>query len=301
MMSRFLVLPLWLMGQLVARMPGRLRMKIGALLGWGLRGAGFRRSVVRSNIQRMLPDQTERLEVEAYRHLGRLILELTLLFGGLRRFVARRSKLIGAEHWREARAHGRGVIFLSSHVGNWEVMAATGAVNGLDIMLVTKRLKPAWIHQAVERGRASCSVDATYEPRTFKDILRRLQKGMTVGLILDQYAGAPIGIRVPFFGTPVGTHSVVATLAKRTRAVVLPVANRRNFDGTFEVRIGAPIEWIPDADPGRELGLNTARYAQIMEAHVRECPEQWLWTHRRFKGDLGPLRADEWAEGRARK
>ena len=130
-----------------------------------------------------------------------------------------------------------------------------------------------------------------------------LKKQGTVGFVLDQYAGPPVGTRVPVFGIPVGTPSVVAALVKRTGARVLPVVSFREPSGRHRVQIRPAIEWKsePNQDAQYELGLNTAYYASILEKDIYAHPEQWLWTHRRFKGDLSPLREGEWSEGRTRR
>jgi KDO2-lipid IV(A) lauroyltransferase len=250
---------------------------------------------------------------EAYRHLGRLVFEILCLLGPMKSFVLKYSELRGLENWKQAHEAGKGVIFLASHVGNWEIMAATGAVfGGMDLMIVTKHLKPEWLHQAIEKGRAACGVSATYEPRTLRDVLAHLKKGGTVGFVLDQYAGPPVGVRVPVFGIPVGTTSAVAMLARRTGAAVVPVVNYRKPDGRFVTEIRPALTWqkadskMGQSSPGQddtawEIAVNTAYYAQVLERDIDDHPEQWLWIHRRFKGDLSPLRDGEWLEGRARR
>ncbi len=290
-------------------LPRFLRRAGSRLLAGFLRTVGFRAKVIRENLAIAYPGDTEearRTRAElfkaAYTHLGQLFLEILMLVGPMRRFVQRESVLLGAqENYIPAQKMGRGVILLSSHVGNWEVMGATGGVHAqIDPLFVTKLLKPAWMHRAIEEGRKACRVFGTYEPRTFRDVLKALKAGGAVGIVLDQFAGPPVGIRVPVFGVPVGTHSVIAMLVKRTGAPVIPVVNHRLPDGRFIVEMLPPLEWIAHEDPNYELALNTANYAKFLEGHIRQYPEQWLWSHRRFKGDLGPLREGEWFEGRAR-
>jgi KDO2-lipid IV(A) lauroyltransferase len=274
-------------------------------LGHVLRLMGFRRQVVLENLNRAFPgdnkQKRDRSVADAYTHLARLVFDVLALLGPMRRVIERDCELRGVEHWREAHALGKGVLFLSSHVGNWEIMAATGAMQGaMDLMIVTKHLKPEWLHQAIEAGRKRCGVLGTYEPRTLKDVLRHLKGGHTVGFILDQYAGPPVGVRVPFFGTPVGTSTALAMIAKRTGAPVIPVVNHRDSQGKWIVEVQPALAWLPCDDPKEELIVNTANFARQIEAHVRSYPDQWLWTHRRFKGDLSPLREGEWREGRSR-
>ena len=277
-----------------ALVPGGLRRAWGSALGGLLRALKLRSRVVEQNLSTAFKDSaSKQAEIyrQAYVHLGRLSLEILMLLGPMKRYVTRNSELIGVEHWQAAKAKGKGVLFLASHVGNWEVMAATGAIKGgMDLMLVTKHLKPEWLHQAIEKGRSRCGVGATYEPRTLKDVLSKLKKNGTVGFVLDQYAGPPIGVRVPVFGVPVGTTTAIATLAKRTGAAVLPVVNFRTPQGKWKVVIRPALDRIASDDPSYELAANTARYAATLEQDIYAHPEQWLWTHRRFKGELGPLR-----------
>lgn len=304
-MGIVLVPVLKMIAHLYAAFPGWLRLGLGSCLGRFLTLLKLRAKVVEQNLLYAFPNSSSsraRLFGEAYRHLGLLVFEIIMLLGPMRRFTLKNSKLVGAENWRLAKARGTGVIFLSSHVGNWEVMAATGAVHGgMDLTIVTKRLKPDWLHHAIESGRARCGVAGAYEPRTLKDVLRQLGKGETVGFVLDQYAGPPVGLRVPVFGIPVGTSSAVATLARRTGASVLPVVNYRTPQGGFVVEIRPALEWIKTEDAEQEIALNTAKYAQEMEKDIYNHPEQWLWIHRRFKGNLSPLLEREWELGRARR
>lgn len=294
-------------GFLFAILPRKVQLFLGAGLGSFLRLIQFRAKVVRQNLEYAFPQDLEarqRLFKQSYVHLGNLVFEVLMVFGfrkSMRSFVEKFVDLTGEEHLRAAQAKGKGLIYLSSHLGNWEVMATEGGLIGSHLMLVTKHLKPEWLHQAIEKGRLISEVEGTYEPRTLKDVFKQIKKNRTVGIVLDQYAGPPIGVRVPLFGIPVGTSLAVATIVKRTGATILPVKNFRKPDGRWAVVIEAPLEWKPHENPNYELALNTAHYASVLENHILSHPEQWLWTHRRFKGDLSPLNEGEWLDGRPRR
>ncbi len=290
--------------------PRKIQLILGNLLGSFLHLIRFRLSVVRQNLKSMGAYKPQLIVQEAsllkasYRHLGCLCLEILMLFGPkntMKKFLLKYSEVQGAEQANAALRQGKGIIFLSSHCGNWEVMAGSGGVLGKwDIMIVTKKLKPDWLHAQIESGRADCGVQGTYEPKTLKDVLKHLKNNKPVGFVIDQYSGPPVGVRVPFFGVPVGTALAVAAIAKRTGAAVLPVENYRMPDGNWIVSIRPPLEWKDHADSAYELAMNTANYTKEIEDIILAHPEQWLWTHRRFKGDLSPLREGEWFEGRAR-
>lgn len=283
--------------------PWPLRRAWARGVGLVLRALRFREKVIEQNLQIAFPGaenaaRRQELKRSAYTHLGFLVLEVLLLLGPMKQAVKKRGVLKGFENWQRAQEQGKGAIFLASHVGNWEIMSAVGAQAGIDLLLVTKQLKPAWLHEAIESGRKRVGVSGTYEPKTFRDVLKHLKEKKTVGIVLDQYTGPPVGVRVPVFGVPVGTHTVLATLAKRTAAPVLPVVNYRDHSGRQIVEIFPAVDWKADDDANREIALNTANYSAILEKHILAHPEQWLWTHKRFKGDLSPLKAGEWSEGR---
>jgi len=305
-------------------LPRRIQLGLGSVLGGILYLLKVRRSVVEQNLLLAYPPTNEMATNEvalrvlrgSYRHLGQLALDVLLVIapsggpcGGMNKFVRKRVELRGMEHAHAALAKGKGLLFLSSHVGNWEIMAASyGVWAQKDLLLVTKRLKPEWLHELIENGRKRYRVFGTYEPKTMKDVLRFLKQNKAVGIVLDQYAGPPIGVRVPLFGVPVGTSAVLATLARRTGADVLPVVNYQKPDGSWVVQIEAPLEWIKKSEAlqetqtenlqagnsqaeslQEELQLNTTEYVAALEKHIRAHPEQWLWIHRRFKGELGEV------------
>jgi len=163
-------------------LPRKSQLFWGRLIGAILYRKGARRSVIDQNLAIAFPKSEqapirETLARAAYTHLGNLALEILFLFGPMPLFVRKYCRLDGAENWSRARAQGRGIIFVSSHVGNWEVMSASGALlSGIDLMIVTKRLKPAWLHRAIERGRSRAGVLGTYEPRTMSRTQASLKK-----------------------------------------------------------------------------------------------------------------------------
>lgn len=303
-LGRVVLLLLKLVGWFYFVLPSSGQKLCARVLGAVLRLAKIRASVIEQNLVIAYPnDEAKRADLfyRTYEHLGFLLLEVPMIFGPMPWFAKRSTDILGVQNWIKAKESGKGVIFLASHLGNWEVMAASGALQGkIDILFVTKLLKPAWLHEAIEAARLKYNIVGTYEPRTLRDILSQLKKNETVAIVLDQYAGPPIGVRVPFFGVPVGTSTAVATLVKRTGAKILPVLNFRTADGRFQVEIGEPIEWITSSDSKTELALNTSIYAKKIQEMIYQHPEQWLWIHRRFKGNLSALREDEWQGGRAR-
>ncbi|MBI4925426.1 MAG: lysophospholipid acyltransferase family protein [Bdellovibrio sp.] len=257
----------------------------------------FRQQVIIDNLKRAFPGDSETIKQRrqalfqaAYWHWASLVFEVLMVFGPMPRFIKKNVKILGLENYKKALSKNKGVFLLSSHVGNWEIMSGCAKNYDLNLMIVTKKLKPAWFHNALEEKRKHLGVLCAYEPKTLKDVFRHLKSGGIVGFILDQYTGPPSNIRVPLFGIPVGTSAAFATLVKRTQAEVLPVVNYRNIDGKFIIDLQSPLHWIEHQDLDHEIALNTAHYVSILEKHILAHPEQWLWMHKRFKGDLSPLK-----------
>lgn len=275
-------------------LPRRLFLWLGRGLGAVLEVAGFRAAVVRANLDLAFPEwaeeRKERLFRDQYRELGVLFLEILRMFYRFDRFFERYAVVEGAEHLRAALAGGRGALVMTAHLGNWELLSVAGrAVFLTEVTMVTKRLRPSWLHRALAVTRALLGVRMACEPRTMPEVLRGLGKGGIVGFVMDQYAGAPVGARVPFFGKPVGSHTALAALALRTRAPVVPAVAVRRPDGRYLVRFEAPLR-LEERECGEAaLIANTALFVRYTESWVREFPSQWLWVHRRWKGDLSPL------------
>lgn len=284
---KLLALPLSLL-------PRPVFLALGRGLGFLLRTGGLRTGVARANIALAFPEwspeRREQLLRDHYRELGVLFLELLRLFYRFDLFFDRYADVEGAEHMKAALDQGNGAFAVTAHLGNWEVLTLSARhVWGREAVMVTKQLKPAWLHRCLAITRELLGVRMACEPRTMPAILRGLRENNIVGWVADQYAGAPVGARVPFFGKPVGSHTALATLALRTRTPVLPALAVRKPDGRYLVRFGAPFPLLERASPEAAVIANTAQYVRQTEAWVREFPAQWLWIHRRWKGDLSPL------------
>lgn len=267
------------------------------LLGRGIGGLllrfGFRVDVARENIGLAFAEKSEaereRLLRASYRELGITFLELLRLFYRFDRFLDRYCDLEGAHHLQNGR-EGKGCFCLTAHLGNWEVITAAGPnLAKVPSLMVTKRLKPEWLNRVTEVTRSLLHVRMAFEPRTMPEIVRALKRNDAIGFVMDQYAGAPVGARVPFFGIPVGSHTALATLAVRMGVPVVPGIAVRKPNGRYLVRFEPPLKLEERGDPDAAVIANTALFVRHTEAWIREFPEQWLWIHRRWKGDLSPL------------
>jgi KDO2-lipid IV(A) lauroyltransferase len=276
-------------GALITFLPRSWEVALGRALGrLSLILDRKRKKIARENMARCLPElslaQRESLLAENYSHYGILGLELAHYLspfpGHYRSYAARVASLEGFEHWKAAHARGKGVIFLSAHMANWELMVAQGGLHGIVLSMVTRRLKPAWLYRQFELTRLSVGVKGLYQPNTLPGVMRALRHGESVGFVMDQYMSPPMGSPMSFFGTKVDTLAAIAPLAARTGAAVVPVTQKRETDGLVRIIISPALDLTADLS---DLGRTNARLVREIEDMIRANPSQWLWAHRRFK------------------
>jgi KDO2-lipid IV(A) lauroyltransferase len=286
LLALLLRVPLHGLGLLVWPLPRAWELALGRALGRaGLALDRKRRGVARENIRRCLPelgpDGWDKLLRENYEHYGVLMLELAHMMtpwpGHWRRYARRVSRLEGFEHWKKANDKGKGVLFCSAHLANWELMAAAGAMGGIPLTITTRHIKPEWLHLWWEKARLSAGVRCVYQPRTMPTVMKGLRDGRSIGFVLDQYMVPPMGQKLRFFGVLVDTLAAVAPLARRTGAAIVPVRQARGADGLVRVIVEPELPL-----DGSDDEVNQA-LADLVERWIRAEPSQWLWVHRRFK------------------
>jgi KDO2-lipid IV(A) lauroyltransferase len=271
---------------LVRAVPAPLVPKLGA--GVGLLACYLDRShrrVALDNVSAALPARaSERRAIvrQAFQHFGRLLFEL-LKFHTLspERMLAR-VEFEGEERVRAAHAHGTGVIFVTGHFGYWELQALVHALKFPPMAVMARALDNAPLNQLLEDMRTRTGNAVIYRQGGIRRVLRRLQGGGAVGVLIDQHILGKDAVHVEFFNRRAATTSAVAALAIRTGARVVPLFALPLPGGRYRMIYEHPIELpLADAaDPIREL---TQRCTDVLEMYVRRNPELWLWMHRRWR------------------
>ncbi len=249
------------------------------MLGWAwYRLVPIRRGVARENVARALPEldagRREAVVRGMYLHLGRSFVELLRNARKSPERLERELVVEGRSHLERALAEGRGVLVLSAHLGNFELLVRVGLRCGAPVHVVTKRFRSA-VAERIWRWLRVGGASLLPAEGSGRAIVRALKRGEVVAFVLDQHA--PGGVRVPFFERPASTSPDLARLAAMTGAPVVPVFTCREADGRHRVEVGAPLELPPDPEDA------TGRCVAVVEAAIRDHPDQWLWLHRRWK------------------
>ena len=183
-----------------------------------------------------------------------------------------------------ARERGRGVIFLTSHLGAWEMLCFAHSALYEPLSFLVRPIDNPRIDRMVERLRTRFGNRPIDKGAAARTALKLLKQGGTLGVLADLNTQEREGVFVPFFGRLACTTAGAATLALRTDATVIPVCapwdERR---GKFVFRGGPVIELVRTGDDRRDVEINTANFTAAIERHVRMFPDQWLWIHKRWK------------------
>jgi KDO2-lipid IV(A) lauroyltransferase len=213
-----------------------------------------------------------------YASIGRLLVALARCPGITRENVGEWIRYEGFHHYEAAKARGKGVLFATAHLGNWELSAYAHALLTEPMNVVVRPLDNPFIDETVETRRA-LSGNKLLSKRDFaRSILYALKDNEPVGILVDQNTSADNGVFVPFFGKAACTNLTFAKLAARSGAAVIPGFALWNADeGKYVLRFYPEVEITGDAE------RDTARVQAAIEAAIREYPDQWLWIHRRWK------------------
>ncbi|MBU4365856.1 MAG: lysophospholipid acyltransferase family protein [Verrucomicrobia bacterium] len=260
---------------------------VGRVLGW-LLGSGlrFRRSEVQATLQRCFPEKSPadvRVVADGmYRHLGVFLIE------GLRTghmdlaALAEEVDFSGFEKGLQILSQGHGLIVLTAHVGNFELLAMMAALKGAPLTVITKALKPKWLNDWWLETRGKFGVKMLPARDSYRYCREVLKANRILGFILDQNMKRNRGIFVDYFGRPACTSPGLALLSAQTGAPVLPVFMLREPDGRHRLHVFDPLP-PPERADKEAIRQATQAYTAIIERFVRAHPDQWIWLHRRWR------------------
>jgi KDO2-lipid IV(A) lauroyltransferase len=259
---------------------------LGALLGRTIERCSKKRiERARGRCERILgvsSREAERIISASYAHFGKSLVEfirLPLMADRLDELVT----LTGEEHIRAAMNKGRGAIFLSAHIGNWEYGAALMARRGFPMNAIGAEQRDPRITDTIAELRKSAGVKPVGKGLDLKAALSCLRAGEVLAVLLDQDA-RDAGVISPFLGFPASTPIGPIKLARKFGCPVLPVHVVRQPDGTH---FSMTIEPALEGPGGEPFGENIQHAADTcnaaISAWIRENPEQWLWMYPRWE------------------
>jgi KDO2-lipid IV(A) lauroyltransferase len=273
----------------LSMMPASWAMKTGRQLGRvAYIAAGHLRRTGDRNLKLAFPEKTEderqQLLRECFAGLGRQLGLFSKFAGADRQKLLDLTRWEGLEHLAAAKAKNKPVILFTGHVGAWELSSFGLSLRGSPLSFLVRRIDNPKVEELVDRTRMRFGNQSVDKRGAARPMLNILRSGGTLGLLVDLNTLDEEAIFVDFFGVPASTTFMVAKLALRTDATVLPIfVPWDNDSGKFLVHILPEVDVErtgEEEDVVREL---TAHLTQVVENYIRRYPDQWLWIHKRWK------------------
>ncbi len=270
-------------------LPFSWQVWVGKRLGRVLHFILFpRRHVADQNLTVCFPELSDQerdaLRRKHFESIGVSVTEMAMAWYGSKQTIRDLIHVEGEEHLRDALAKGKGVILFCAHFTTIEFFSPALEQLCPHVCAMFRIQRDEMINVIMTRGRRR-SVDKLFQKDSSREMLRSLAENSAVWYAADQSYRRKYSALVPFFGVPAMTNTATSRLAKISGATVLTYFGRRLPDDSgYVLNIGAPLENFPSDD----LVEDTTRLMKELETYVRQCPEQYCWIHKRFKGRPEP-------------
>lgn len=261
--------------------------RLGTLGYWPL---GIRRAVVERQLEAALPElgapEIARIARAAYAHLGRTTIETAILPSySAAEILDLFESVSGWELVERSLALGKGLMFVTGHLGNWELGGAYLAARGVPIDAVARHMANPLFDSYLTSTRQRIGMTVVHDEDAVRRVPRSLRSGRAVAFLIDQGAVGLASTWVPFFGRQAKTPRGPAVFALRLGTPVVFGAAVRLPSGRFHLG----LEEVQVDDTGnREADVDqiVANYTAVLERWIRKTPEQYFWHHRRWKHQL---------------
>jgi KDO2-lipid IV(A) lauroyltransferase len=228
------------------------------------------------------PEEIEKIAQQVFINLVRVVLEIAWSLQLDERRISKHFKIDGYHHIKPAYEKGKGVLVLTAHFGNWELLSVIGGMIKFPQSVVVRPLDFKPLDHFVFKLRTRFGGKIMPKQRSFRKIIRRLHRGEMVYLLMDQNVDWYEGVFVDFMGHRACTNKGLALLALNTGAPVVPVFMVREKSG-FRAEFGPEIITVQTGDRQKDIEINTQEYNRVIENVVRRYPDQWFWVHQRWK------------------
>jgi len=246
------------------------------------------RKTAEFNLRLAFPDWSEAKRAETLRGMTRSLGWMAAEFGQMPQYTPDNIEnvivLDGHENFLEGQRRGRGVLFLTAHIGAWELSSYAHALYGHPLHYMARPLDNARLDALVNRYRGLSGNQPIFKNESARAMLKILREAGTIGILADQNTMPQEGVFVDFFGKAACTTAGLARVALHTGAAVVPgYAVWDEGLQKYRLRFEQPLELVRTGDAERDILENTQRFAKVTEEIVRKYPEQWVWVHARWK------------------
>jgi KDO2-lipid IV(A) lauroyltransferase len=202
--------------------------------------------------------------------------------------------LDGHDNFLQGQRRGKGVLYLTGHIGAWELSSFAHALYGFPLHYMARPLDNPLVDALVNRYRCLSGNQPIFKNESARTLLKILKDAGTVGILADQNTMPEEGVFVDFFGKTACTTTGIARVALHTDAAVVPgYAVWDESIRKYRLRFEPAVELVRTGEAERDIFVNTQKFAKVIEEIIRRYPEQWVWVHARWKtrpkGEGAPL------------
>jgi KDO2-lipid IV(A) lauroyltransferase len=246
------------------------------------------RKTAEFNLRLAFPECTEEQRLAVLKSMTRYLGWMAVEFARFPKYTNENIEdvvvLDGHENFLAGQRRGKGVLYLTGHIGAWELSSYAHALYGFPLHYMARPLDNKPFDEMVNRYRGRSGNKPIFKNESARLMLRVLKDAGTVGILADQNTMPEEGIWVDFFGTTACTSTGIARVALHTDAAVVPgyAVWDENLK-KYRLRFEPAVELVRTGDAERDVVENTARFAKVIEEIIRKYPEQWVWVHARWK------------------
>jgi len=277
----------------VLKFTGALPRPLARAMGAGIARMLFAltpklRKIAEFNLKLAFPEWTDAQREVTLRGMVRSLGWMAAEFARMPRYTRENIEEIivldGNENFLEGQRRGKGVLFLTAHMGAWELSSYAHALYGYPLHYMARPLDNARLDALVNRYRGLSGNKPIFKNESARAMLKTLREAGTVGILADQNTLPEEGAFVDFFGKSACTTTGIARVALHTGAAVVPgYAVWDESLKKYRLRFEPPLELVRTGDAERDILENTQRFAKLTEEIIRKYPEQWVWVHARWK------------------
>jgi Kdo2-lipid IVA lauroyltransferase/acyltransferase len=279
----------WVVLKLTGALPRQLARGLGVRVARTLFAVTPKlRRIAEVNLKLAFPEWTDIQRAATVRGMVRSLGWMAAEFAMMPRYTRKNIEdiilLDGQENFLEGQRLGKGVLFLTAHMGAWELSSYAHARYGYPLHYMARPLDNARLDALVNRYRGLSGNKPIFKNDSARAMLKILKDAGTIGILADQNTLPEEGVFVDFFGVPACTTSGIARVALHTGAAVVP--GYAAWDASlqkYRLRFEAPLELVRTGDAERDIFENTQLFARVTEEIIRKYPEQWVWLHARWK------------------
>ena len=189
----------------------------------------------------------------------------------------------GLEHFHSAYEKGKGVIVLTGHIGNFELLAACLSLKGYKVSVIGRDVYDPRLNTLLVKNRESVGLENISSSQDVRKAIKTLRTGTALGIVADQDSTRVKGIFVNFFGRAAKTPVGPALFHLRLGSPIIPIIILRNGTEKYKMLVKPALEFRPRGDKKKDIEELTQRYTEILEQAIRDHPSEWVWMHKRWK------------------